>query len=162
SWNYTTSALNDGNHSFTATATDASGNTSLASVATNIIIDTTPPVSPTIALQSVDSGLAGDNITNVKVISLTGVAEINSTITIKDGATVLGSAIANAEGVWNLALDMTDDQIASPAGSGLGPNLGVGEATGTNQTQAWAFSTAPLSDGVHNFTVTSTDAAGNI
>src|SRR5262249_28137179 len=66
------------------------------------------------------------------------------------------------EGVWNLALDMTDDQIASPAGSGLGANLGVGEATGTNQTQAWAFSTAPLADGVHNFTVTSTDAAGNI
>ena len=120
SWNYTTSTLTDGNHSFTATATDASGNTSLASGATNVIVDTTPPVTPTIALQSVDSGVAGDNITNVKVVSLTGVAEINSTITIKDGATVLGSAVANAEGVWKLVLDMTDDQIAGLAGVGLG------------------------------------------
>ena len=71
--------------------------------ATNVIVDTAAPVTPTIALQSVDSGVAGDNITNVKVVSLTGVAEINSTITVNDGATVLGSAVANAEGVWNLA-----------------------------------------------------------
>src|SRR5262249_43629838 len=106
-------------------ATDGSGNTSSASGATNIIVDTTPPVIPTIALQSVDSGVAGDNITNVKVVSLGGNAEVNSTITIKDGATVLGSATAG-------------------------------------QTQAWAFTTASLADGVHNFTVTSTDAAGNV
>ena len=57
---------------------------------------------------------------------------------------------------------MTDDQIAGLAGAGLGDNLGVGEATGANQTQSWAFTTAPLADGVHNFTVTSTDAAGNV
>ena len=36
------------------------------------------------------------------------------------------------------------------------------DASGANQTQAWAFTTAPLADGVHNFTVTSTDAAGNV
>jgi len=162
SWSYTTTALADGNHSFTATATDTSGNTSQASSAKNVIVDTTLPATPTIALQSFDSGVAGDNITNVKVVSLTGVAEINSTITIADGATVLGSAVANAEGVWNLSLNMTNDQIAGLAGAGLGDSLGVSEATGANQTQSWAFTTAPLADGVHNFNVTSTDAAGNV
>ena len=73
SWSLVTTALIDGNHSFTATATDGSGNTSAASAAKNVIVDTGAPVSPTIALQSVDSGIAGDNITNVKVVSLTGV-----------------------------------------------------------------------------------------
>ena len=82
-------------------------------------------MNPTIGLQSVDSGVAGDNVTNVKVVSLTGVAEINSTVKVYDGATLLGSVVAN-------------------------------------QSQAWAFTTAPLIDGVHNFTVTSTDAAGNV
>ena len=162
-WTFVTTALNDGTHNFTATATDASGTTSTASSASNVIVDTAAPVSPTIGLQSVDSGLAGDNITNVKVVSLTGVAEINSTIKVYDGATLLGSAVANAEGVWNLSIDMSDDQAAALAGSGLGSNLGVtGDASGASQTQAWAFTTAPLNDGVHNFTVTSTDAAGNV
>jgi serralysin len=161
SWTLVTTALNDGNHSFTATASDGSGNTSAASGAKNVIIDTAAPVNPTIGLQSVDSGVAGDKITNVKVVSLTGVAEINSTIKVCDGATVLGSAVANAEGVWNLVLDVTDDQAAALAGAGIIDNLGVsGDAP--NQTQGWAFTTAPLADGVHNFTVTSTDAAGNV
>ena len=125
SWSFVTATLNDGTHSFTATATDASGNTSLASGATNVIVDTAAPVSPTVAVQSVDSGVAGDNITNVKVVSLGGIAEANSTITVSDGTTVLGS-------------------------------------TAANQSQAWTFTTAQLADGIHNFTVTSTDAAGNI
>ena len=162
-WSFVASTLNDGTHDFTATATDASGNTSATSGAKNVIVDTTPPINPTIGLQSVDSGVVGDNITNVKVVSLTGVAEINSTITIKDGAAVVGSAIANAEGVWNLVLDMTDDQAAALAGFGLGDNLGVsGEVNGAGATQSWAFTTGALSDGVHSFTVTSTDAAGNV
>jgi len=125
SWSFVTATLTDGTHSFTATATDASGNTSLASGATNVVIDTAAPVAPTVALQSVDSGVAGDNITNVKVVSLGGIAEANSTITVSDGTTVLGS-------------------------------------TGANQSQAWTFTTAQLADGIHNFTVTSTDAAGNV
>jgi Tryptophan-rich Synechocystis species C-terminal domain/Bacterial Ig-like domain/Peptidase M10 serralysin C terminal/Bacterial Ig domain/RTX calcium-binding nonapeptide repeat (4 copies) len=161
-WTYiTTTALTDGTHNFTATATDGSGNTSMASSPKNVIVDTTAPVIPTISLQSVDSGIAGDKITNVKVVSLTGVAEINSTIKIYDGAALLGSAVANAEGVWNLSLNMSDDQAAALAGAGLGDNLGVsGDAAGVT-TQAWAFTTAALVDGVHNFSVTSTDAAGN-
>lgn len=162
-WTYTTlTALTDGSHNFTATATDGSGNTSTASTAKNVIVDTATPVNPTIGLQSVDSGLAGDNITNVKVVSLTGVAEINSTIKIYDGANLLGSAVANAEGVWNLSLDMSGDQAAALAGAGLTGNLGVSGNAGGVATQGWAYTTTALTDGVHNFSVTSTDAAGNV
>ena len=106
--------LANGTHSFTATATDASGNTSAASTVTTVIVDTVAPVTPTISLQSVDSGTAGDGITNVNVISLTGTAESNSTIKVYDGTTLLGSATANAEGVWNFVADLSNDQIAAP------------------------------------------------
>ena len=80
-----------------------------------VIVDTVAPVTPTISLQSVDSGVVGDGVTNANVISLTGTAEINSTIKVYDGATLLGSATANAEGVWNFVPDLSDDQIAAPA-----------------------------------------------
>ena len=45
-WSYTTSPLSNGAHSFTATATDAAGNTSPASQVT-ITIGTTAPIAPT-------------------------------------------------------------------------------------------------------------------
>ena len=162
-WTLPTGTLTDGTHSFTATASDASGNTSVPSTLLSVIVDTVAPVTPTVSLQSVDSGTPGDGITNVNVISLTGVAEINSTIKVYDGATLLGSATANAEGVWNFVADLTDDQIAAPAGSGqVVASNSTADAAAANQNQAWGFTTGPMPDGVHNFTVTSTDAAGNV
>ncbi len=178
-------------------------------------------------MQSVDSNIVGDHVTNVNVISLTGTAEINSQIRVYDGSTLLGSAVANAQGVWGFVPNLSDDQAAAQTSSatithvlnnarGLakvegtaaanstvsildanthavlghatadangkwtytqtkatGINFAVesdttnstlttGAATTTNTTQAYSFTTPPLSDGVHNLTVTSTDAAGNV
>ena len=227
SWSFATAVLSDGNHSFTATSTDTSGNTSAASSVTSVIVDTVAPVTPTISLQSVDSGIVGDGITNVNVISLTGQAEINSTIKVYDGATLLGSATANAEGVWNFVANLGNDQILAPIATaaitsvsrdlgqgvvligtaGANSTVSIYDASGTllgttaagangawrfagsstaetftvtaadanpgstpsspadaaaaNQNQAWGFTTGPMPDGVHNFTITSTDAAGN-
>ena len=59
-WSYTTAALANGAHSLTATATDAAGNTSAASAALSVTIDTTAPVAPSIASFSTDSGTVGD------------------------------------------------------------------------------------------------------
>ena len=81
----------------------------------SVTVDTVAPITPTISLQSVDSNIVGDRITNVNVISLTGTAETNSTIKVYDGSTLLGSATANAEGVWNFVADLSDDQISAPA-----------------------------------------------
>src|SRR5207342_2793727 len=113
-WSFGTSTLTQGGHGFTATATDSSGNTSTASTVMNVTVDTVAPVTPTISLQSVDSNIVGDRITNVNVISLTGTAETNSTIKIYDGSTLLGSATANAEGVWNFVADLSGDQVPAP------------------------------------------------
>ena len=54
-WTYTTAALANGAHSLTATASDAAANTSAASAALSVTIDTR--VAPTIASFSTDSGV---------------------------------------------------------------------------------------------------------
>ncbi len=59
-WSFTTAALANGAHSLTATATDAAGNTGVASAALSVTIDTTAPVAPSIASFSTDSGTVGD------------------------------------------------------------------------------------------------------
>src|SRR4029078_3127706 len=94
-WSYTTGTLANGAHSLTATATDAAGNTGVASTALNVTIDTTAPVAPVISSFSTDSGTAGDGITNDNTLTLTGTAEANATVKVYDGATLLGSAVAN-------------------------------------------------------------------
>ena len=90
-WSYTTAALANGAHSLTATATDAAGNTSAASAALSVTIDTAAPGAPAIASFSTDSGTVGDGITNDNTLTLTGTAEANSTVKVYDGATLLGT-----------------------------------------------------------------------
>ena len=89
-WSFTTAALSNGTHNLTATATDAAGNTSAASTALAVTVDTAAPVAPTIASFSTDSGMVGDGITNDNTLTLTGTAEANSTVKVYDGATLLG------------------------------------------------------------------------
>ena len=73
-WSFTTAALANGAHSLTATATDVAGNTSAASSALSVTIDTAAPVVPSIAAYSTDSGTVGDGITNDNTLTLTGSA----------------------------------------------------------------------------------------
>ena len=100
-WSYTTAALANGSHSLTATATDAAGNTGVASAALSVTIDTAAPAAPTIASFTTDSGTVGDGITNDNTLTLSGTAEANATVKVFDGATLLGNVAANASGAWS-------------------------------------------------------------
>ena len=60
-----------------------------------------PPTVPTVTSFSTDSGVVGDHITNDNTPTLTGTAEANSTVKVYDGATLLGSAMANGSGAWS-------------------------------------------------------------
>jgi VCBS repeat-containing protein len=84
----TTTTLTQGTHNFTATATDAAGNTSVASAVTTIIVDTTAPTAPT-------------GTFNADGSILTGTAEAGSTVSIRlaDGSTV--TAIAGSNGTYS-------------------------------------------------------------
>ncbi|MBX9701944.1 MAG: hypothetical protein K2X74_21090, partial [Acetobacteraceae bacterium] len=106
-WSLTTAALAEGTRSLTATATDAAGNASGASAAFAVTIDTTPPTAPAISAVTDGAGsitgtVAHGGRTDDTTLSLSGTAEAGSTVTVRDGATVVGSAIATAGGTWSL------------------------------------------------------------
>lgn len=131
-WTFTTGSLATGNHSFTAKATDAAGNTGAASAAVPVTISTTTtpttptapkPGVPTISSFSNDSGVKGDGVTSDNTLKLVGTAAANSKVTIYDGAQKLGTVTADKSG-------------------------------------AWSFTTATLKDGSHNLTAKATNSAG--
>ncbi|MDT0592161.1 Ig-like domain-containing protein, partial [Halomonas sp. PAR8] len=106
-WSYTpVSDLGEGSHSFTATATDAAGNTSEPSDAFELIVDTIAPMAPVITSVTDEVGditgeLTSGDSTDDTTPALTGTAEANSTVTILDGDTVLGSVDADGSGNWS-------------------------------------------------------------
>ncbi len=109
SWSYTTTALSDGNHNFTAAAVDAAGNASAASAALRVAIDTTVPTAPIIASFSTVPGIAGNGLANDNALTLTGTVEIGSSVKIYDGATLLGTATAIANGSWSFVTTTLSD-----------------------------------------------------
>jgi hypothetical protein len=91
-WSFATATLADGKHSFTATDT-SSGKTSAASSALAVTIDTHAPAVPV---------LVSDSVVNTNHVLLSGTAEANSTITVYDGTTAVGSATAGSNGAWSV------------------------------------------------------------
>ncbi len=103
-WSITASTLSAGSHVITATATNANG-TSAASTSLTVTIDTTPPAAPgTPDLDGVsDTGVSStDNLTKVTTPTFTGSSAANSTITLRDGTTVIGTGTANGAGAWSI------------------------------------------------------------
>ncbi|MBZ4331842.1 Ig-like domain-containing protein [Corallococcus sp. AS-1-12] len=94
-WSCTSSTLADGSHSITATARDAAGNTGPASTAVPFTVDATAPVAPIVSAPT-----SGQTVTTQTPV-LSGTAEANSTVTVREGTTVLCTATANASGTWS-------------------------------------------------------------
>ena len=131
-WEYLPAALGNGQHVFTAIATDAAGNVSPTSGGFIINVDTIAPSAP--LLVSVVDDIAGGvfnaalnngQLTNDARPTLNGTAEAGSTVSIYDGSTLLGTALVQSNNSWSFT------------------------------------PTTPLTNGSHTFTVTATDAAGN-
>ncbi len=155
-WTFTPSALLDGAHTFTATAVDGGGNTSDASDATLVTVDTTAPGTAVIVGYSIDSGASGDGITNASALVLQGSAEAGANVHVYDGAMLLGTTIADSGGAWSFS--------TFGVGSGSG-NFACGCPACLAAQAAEAANgggiTSPLSDGPHAFTAVAIDAAGN-
>jgi hypothetical protein len=93
-WSYTPgSTLSQAVHTLTAKATDTAGNVSAASKSIALTVDTTAPDAPSLTSISASSS-------NTKP-TIGGTAEANSTVTLLDGTVTLGTATANASGVWS-------------------------------------------------------------
>ncbi|MEH2588309.1 Ig-like domain-containing protein [Bradyrhizobium sp. AZCC 1721] len=93
SWDYITSVLTNAKHVLTATATTSSGQTSAASGAVTVTVDTLAPTAP---------ALSSNAIVNTNQVKLSGTAEANSTVTVYDGTTVVGTGTTNSTGAWSV------------------------------------------------------------
>ncbi|MGE0077207.1 MAG: Ig-like domain-containing protein [Bacteroidales bacterium] len=103
-WTITSSFLDEGTHSITATATDGAGNTSASSSSLSVTVDNTVPASPSVP--DLDSGSDtgssnSDNYTSVSTPVFIGTAEPNSVVSVYNGATLLGSSTTNTFGAWS-------------------------------------------------------------
>lgn len=98
-WKYTTSALTDGKHTFSAQVTDASGKTSAASSSLAVTVDTTPPTAPSINTS------ASAKVEASNTVALQGSAEANSTVSVYDGSTKIGTVKTDASGAWNFTAE---------------------------------------------------------
>jgi len=90
-WTYTTSALPDGKHSFTATDT-VSGATSAKSAPLALTVDTAAPDAPLLLSDSTIHHRA----------TVTGAAEAGSAIKLYEGTTLLGTATAGTDGHFSV------------------------------------------------------------
>jgi Bacterial Ig-like domain/PAP2 superfamily/Putative Ig domain/Bacterial Ig-like domain (group 3) len=96
-------ALLDGLHTVKLSAIDEFGNASaVASIVFTLDTTVLPPNTLKLTAAS-DTGVSTtDNITQVNTPTITGLAEPNSTVQLFNGATLLGTATANAAGAWQV------------------------------------------------------------
>jgi parallel beta-helix repeat protein len=66
-----------------------------------VTIDTAAPGAPVISTFGDDTGVQGDALTYDTTITLSGSSEPNSMVSVFDGATLLGTAVANRDGAWS-------------------------------------------------------------
>ena len=100
-WSITSAALVEGAHTLTARATDAAGNVSAPSSGLTVVVDTlAPPVAVTAA------GGAPSRASQV-VGGTLGAADAGETVVLREGATVLGAAVADAAGGWSIGFTLT-------------------------------------------------------
>ncbi|WFU79160.1 Ig-like domain-containing protein [Bradyrhizobium sp. CIAT3101] len=114
-WTFTTGTLANGKHSFSASATSASG-TSALSKSLAVTVDTVAPAAPAIISSSPKAGQSS-------VLTLTGSAEANSKVNVYDGKTLLGSVTANGSGAWSFtttALSTGTHQLTATASDAAG------------------------------------------
>ena len=116
---FTTTSLNlvAGVNSFTATSTDAAGNISAVSATFPVTLDTTAPAKPVLTGISNDTGVSTtDEITNVAAQVVSGTAEANSEVTVKQtvpSTATLGITNTDGSGAFGFAMDFTANQATT-------------------------------------------------
>jgi hypothetical protein len=105
-WSFTPSApLDEGNHNFVVTATDAAGNVSAQSAAYAVTIVSGAPDAPAIQGASDNIGteqgfVANGGTTNDTQPSLIGTADPNASVTILRGGVEMATIAADQLGIW--------------------------------------------------------------
>lgn len=108
SWSFTPETpLGQATYKVTIVETDPAGNNSLPSGILTFTIDTTPPTAPTINSAEDDVGefkgtLSTNAVTDDNTPEFKGTGTAGDTITLYNGATVIGSAVIDGTGNWSV------------------------------------------------------------
>lgn len=110
-WTFTPdTALSEGTHALTATATDTAGNTSAESSALSVTIVT--PATPVVTAVIEDTGAdESDGVTADQTPTIKGTAEANATVEVFVDGESAGTTRANGAGEWSFA--HTGDRVAA-------------------------------------------------
>src|SRR5918997_5336042 len=95
-WSVDSTALADGDHTITAVATDAAGDTSPAPAPVTFTVDTVAPAAPVIASPADGSTIADDTPT------VSGTGEPGATVEVTIDGTVIGTTTVAADGTWTV------------------------------------------------------------
>ncbi|PJZ03879.1 Ig-like domain repeat protein [Pantoea rodasii] len=104
-----TTALGQGSHTLTVTATDTAGNSSAPSAGITFNVDTIAPNAINDLVAKDDAGNTLTGVTNDSTPSLSGTAEVGSIIKVYDGTTLIGSTQAGTGGAWNFTTQTLTD-----------------------------------------------------
>ena len=158
-WSYTTPALPDGSHSFTAKATDNAGNTTTTSAVTATVntgqVDTTPPTETISTTINTDTGatttITSGGVTKDNTLGLSGtVSDAGgvSSVQIYDGATLLGPALLTGSYAAGYAFnESSGTTTADTTGHGITGTL----VNGATFTTAGKYGNAVALDGVNDY-----------
>ena len=105
-WSLSATLASEGSHTLGVVATDIAGNASDTVHTALITVDKTPPAAPIItsAADNADpfiGNVANGGATNDTTPTLGGTAEANSSVTIYEGTTALGTVMADGGGAWS-------------------------------------------------------------
>ena len=144
------SLLADGQHTFTAKATDGAGNTGPASNTEPVKIDTLPPSAPTITSLGTDTGVQGDGLTADNTLTLTGTAVPGSLVSVYEGAPLVGPVVAGPTGAWSLVTPPLADgthtytaKLTQPTNGTSLASAALAAATASSTSAAVQAGTAP-------------------
>ncbi|WP_345773475.1 Ig-like domain-containing protein, partial [Azospirillum brasilense] len=109
-WSITAASLSNGAHTLSATVIDAAGNTSSASTALTVTIDTGANAPSGLALTGgSNSGSTADTLTNVTAPVIAGTVGEAGVVVLYEGATALGTVTAAAAGAWSITAASLSD-----------------------------------------------------
>ncbi|MHC8383994.1 Ig-like domain-containing protein [Pseudomonas sp. LB3P14] len=160
-WQFTPTALADGEYVFTAHATDAAGNIGLSSLPYTVTIDTVSPQKPGLGGDghgisdvldnegSIQGSITNGGVTDDTTPTLVGKGEPGDTVTLIDNGKVIGEVVVDDEGEWTFTpnTEFNEGQhdltavITDPAGNSSLPS------------DPWVIhvdTTAPVNPGVEN------------
>ncbi len=104
-WSVAVGALANGAYSYTATATDAAGNTSASSAALKFTVDTIAPSAPTIGDSAIQNGVVSQaNDTASQALAGTAAAGSSVRVYLNGSTTPKYTTVANASGQWSVTV----------------------------------------------------------